>query len=241
MDTNKLKMVGIDRIKPYANNPRLNDGAVEAVANSIREFGFKVPIVVDAQNVVIAGHTRLKAAKKLKLKEVPVIVADDLSEDKVKAFRLADNKTGGLAEWDLDKLDQELEDILMDMEQFGFEDIKSDLDNEYTDRTGVIQYEPTGEAVSLEDLTVEDKTAELREKIETSNVSEADKDFLRKAADRHRAFDYHKIAEYYAQADPEMQRLMEDSALVIIDVDDAIAKGYARFKGEVDNLWGGVD
>ena len=107
---------------PYANNPRLNDNAVDAVAASIKEFGFKVPIVVDSENVIINGHTRLKAAHKLGLKQVPCIVADDLTPEQVKAFRLADNKTSELAEWDMDKLDIELGEIPdIDMSAFGFD------------------------------------------------------------------------------------------------------------------------
>ena len=107
---------------PYANNPRLNDNAVDAVAASIKEFGFKVPIVVDRENVIINGHTRLKAAHKLGLKQVPCIVADDLTPEQVKAFRLADNKTSELAEWDMDKLDIELGEIPdIDMSAFGFD------------------------------------------------------------------------------------------------------------------------
>lgn len=107
---------------PYANNPRLNDNAVDAVAASIKEFGFKVPIVVDSENVIINGHTRLKAAHKLGLKQVPCIVADDLTPEQVKAFRLADNKTSELAEWDMDKLGIELGEIPdIDMSAFGFD------------------------------------------------------------------------------------------------------------------------
>lgn len=109
MEKTKVTYMDTDSLIPYANNPRLNDNAVDAVAASIKEFGFKVPIVVDGENVIINGHTRLKAAHKLGLKQVPVIVADDLTPEQVKAFRLADNKTGELAEWDMDKLDIELE------------------------------------------------------------------------------------------------------------------------------------
>ena len=94
--------------------------AVDMVANSIREFGFKVPIVVDKDNVIVAGHTRLKAPEKLGIKKVPVIVADDLDEEQIKAFRLADNKTAELAEWDFAKLEEELKEIEMEMSQFGF-------------------------------------------------------------------------------------------------------------------------
>ena len=115
-------MMSVDDIIPYANNPRNNKDAVDKVAASIREFGFKQAIIVDKDMVIIAGHTRLKAAKKLKMKEVPVLVADDLSEEQVKAYRLADNKTAEFAEWDEDLLNIELDGILdLDMEQFGFE------------------------------------------------------------------------------------------------------------------------
>lgn len=122
MNKTKVTYMDADSLIPYANNPRLNDNAVDAVAASIKEFGFKVPIVVDGENVIINGHTRLKAAHKLGLKQVPVIVADDLTPEQVKAFRLADNKTSEFAEWDMDKLDIELEGIPdIDMGEFGFD------------------------------------------------------------------------------------------------------------------------
>ena len=120
---------------PYENNPRINDEAVEYVKNSIKEFGFKVPIVVDKNNVIIAGHTRLKASLELKLKEVPCIIADDLSEEQIKAFRLADNKVSEKSQWDFSKLDEELDSILdIDMSLFDFEkscqEIKEEIEKE---------------------------------------------------------------------------------------------------------------
>ena len=112
----------LERLKPYANNPRANDAAVPAVAASIREFGFLVPIVATPEGEILAGHTRLKAAQSLGLGEVPVLVARDLDEAKARAFRLADNKTAELAEWDLKALDAELAGLGdLDMAQFGFE------------------------------------------------------------------------------------------------------------------------
>lgn len=112
-------------LKPYENNPRNNDEAVECVANSIKEFGFKVPIVIDKDGVIVAGHTRLKAAERLGLKTVPCIVADDLTPEQVKAFRLADNKVGELATWDFEKLDIELNGLTdIDMADFGFENFE---------------------------------------------------------------------------------------------------------------------
>lgn len=112
----------LEELHPYKNNPRRNDKAVDAVANSIQEFGFKVPAVIDKSGEIIAGHTRYKAAKKLGMKEIPCIIADDLTEEQIRAFRLADNKVGEMAEWDFDLLDEELEKMsYIDMEEFGFD------------------------------------------------------------------------------------------------------------------------
>lgn len=114
----------IDSLREYEHNPRQNEQAVEAVAESIKQFGFRVPVVVDKNRTIIAGHTRVKAAAQLGLDAVPCIVAEDLSPEQVKAFRLADNKTGELAEWDWDLLEQELAELTafdVDMTAFGFE------------------------------------------------------------------------------------------------------------------------
>lgn len=118
----EIIMKRVEELTPYERNPRRNDEAVKYVKASIEQFGFKVPIVIDANGVIVAGHTRLKAAKELGMEEVPCIVADDLTPEQVRAFRLADNKVGELAEWDLDKLVKEM-DALADkynMGDFGF-------------------------------------------------------------------------------------------------------------------------
>lgn len=118
----KVVTYQIADVKPYENNPRNNDSAVDAVAASIREFGWQQPIVVDKDGVIIAGHTRYKAARKLGLTEVPVVVADNLTEEQIKAYRLADNKSGELAEWDFAALEEELAAISeIDMSAFGFD------------------------------------------------------------------------------------------------------------------------
>lgn len=123
----------INSLIEYENNPRDNSAAIEAVANSIREFGFKVPIIVDGNNIIIAGHTRYKAAISLGLEEVPCIIASDLTPEQVKAFRLADNKVGEIATWDLEKLKLELEGIDgLDMSLFGFE-IEPEIDEVFED------------------------------------------------------------------------------------------------------------
>lgn len=124
MDNINIKHQKVEALIPYENNPRNNENAVEAVAGSIREFGFKNPIIVDQNNVIVAGHTRLLAAKELGLKEVPTIIADDLTTEQINAYRLVDNKTNELAQWDIDMLERELSEIdNIDMEEFGFDDL----------------------------------------------------------------------------------------------------------------------
>lgn len=125
----------IESIIPYDKNPRLNDEAVKYVAESIQQFGFKVPIIIDQDNVIVAGHTRIKAAKELGYKTVPCIVADDLTDEQIKAFRLADNKVAEKAEWDFDLLGEELDDIMnIDMLDFGFDLALDDEDTEPVER-----------------------------------------------------------------------------------------------------------
>ena len=150
---NELKIVykKIDDVYPYENNPRNNEEAVDVVAESIQEFGFKIPIVISGDNVVVAGHTRIKAAKKLGMKEVPCIIADDLNDEQIRAFRLAGNKSAEIATWDEEKLEQELAQIMnIDMSLFGFGGEENDFadevaDDKYTFNTNIPQYEITGE------------------------------------------------------------------------------------------------
>ena len=247
MESKKMNIVykKVKDLIPYENNPRNNDEAVDYVAKSIEEFGFKVPCVVSSDGVLITGHTRLKACKKLGIDEVPCIVADDLTEDQIKAFRIADNKVSEYSTWDNTKLAEELSDIMMDMTQFGDDLFKDDdtmnvelpeEDNPYSQKKHVPQYEPTGDFVDIMDLIDDEKTNELIKEIKESNVSEDEKNFLIKAAYRHLKFNYSKIADYYSNASEEMQILMEKSALVIIDIDDAIANGYVKLTKVVEDL-----
>ena len=136
----------LSELKPYEKNPRLNDEAVKYVANSIKEFGFKVPIIIDKNNVIVAGHTRYKASKELGLKEVPCIVADDLNEEQIKAFRLADNKVSEMAEWDFNILGEELGDLSFDMSEFGF-------DGDVFDDYGTDFELPEGDKGNIEQIT----------------------------------------------------------------------------------------
>lgn len=246
----ELKMIykKIEEIFPYENNPRNNDEAVDAVAESIKEFGFKIPIVITADNVVVAGHTRIKAAEKLGMTEVPCIVADDLNEEQIRAFRLADNKSAEIATWDEEKLEQELSEIMnIDMSLFGFDGEESDFadeieDNTYTMNSNIPQYEITGECPTISEMLDEEKSNSLIAEIEQAEgITDEERRFLIQAARRHNVFNYRNIAEYYAHATPEMQRLMEKSALVIIDMDNAIANGYAALFSDIVEIMEGEE
>lgn len=139
----------IEELTPYENNPRKNDSAVDSVMESIKAVGFKNPIIVDRNGVIIAGHTRLKAAKRLELQEVPVIYADDLTDEQARLLRLADNKTSEIADWDDEKLQEEIERLLadgFDMTKYGFD--VSDIDMSDADIQEDEAPEPPAEAKS---------------------------------------------------------------------------------------------
>ena len=238
----------LEEITPYVNNPRINEVSVDAVANSIKEFGFKVPIVIDKDGIIVTGHTRYKASKKLGLKEVPTILADDLTEEQVKAYRIADNKVGENSEWDLTKLKVELDDIKdINMEDFNMliEDLDkvstkgittSTKENKYTTKVDIPQYEITGENPEFSEMYDTTKYDELVAEIEKANLPQDEKEFLLKAATRHIVFDYANIAEHYAHSDKTVQELMEASALVIIDFDDALKNGYIKLDKNIKDL-----
>lgn len=124
----KIVYKNIEEIIPYNKNPRNNEKAIDKVAKSIEHFGFKNPVILDKNNVIVCGHTRTLASIKLGLKEIPCIIADDLTDEQIKAFRLVDNRTNEYAEWDYKLLNDELESILnIDMSQFDF---RIDLDDD---------------------------------------------------------------------------------------------------------------
>lgn len=137
----KVEQLGINEIRPYDSNPRFNDNAISAVANSINDFGFKQPIVIDKNNVIIVGHTRWEAAKTLGMTEVPCLVADDLTIEKAKAYRLADNKVGELSQWDYKLLEKEMDELAeldIDMGEFGF-----DIDDGFESTMDRLKNNPT--------------------------------------------------------------------------------------------------
>lgn len=241
----EIVMRKIGELKPYENNPRHNDMAVDAVAVSIQQFGFKNPVIIDKDGVIVAGHTRYKAAKKLGITDIPCISADDLSDEQIKAFRLADNKTAELAEWDEDLLGKEMQGIInIDMSQFGFSVGEDELgeemqDDKYTLKVKIPQYEITGECPEISDMLDSSKADELIQEVEATDILEEIREFLIQAARRHNVFNYRNIAEYYAHAEPEVQKLFEKSALVIIDVNDAIANGYVQLATDITDIMEG--
>ena len=243
----KMKVEYLDpaELVPYGKNAKAHPPKqVDQIANSIKRFGWQQPIVVDRKKVVIIGHGRFAAAKQLMLDKVPVVYADNLSDADVKALRLADNKLNE-SEWLEDLLAEELAELDIDgidMSQFGF-DLEEAIEHEnpYTQKTDIPQYQITGEHVTVDELFQDTKTRELLDEIERSTVDEKIKGFLRLAAYRHVIFNYQNIAEFYANSEPETQELMEKSALVIIDIDDAIKNGYTLLRDEIADIVAGDD
>lgn len=249
-----LVKVGIETLNVAKYNPRKDlqpsDSEYIKLKNSIEHFGYVEPIIVNKRNsVIVGGHQRLKILKDLGYKDVDVVYVD-LSDKDEKALNVALNKISG--DWDPEKLEDLLREISLDEDYdislTGFDDVEldtlfsgavDDLDNtekdmtnrvvdKYSMKSNIPQYNPTGKKVQLADCVNIDKSKKLIDKINNSKVTDAEKDFLVKAAYRHNVFNYTNIAEYYCNASKEMQELMEDSALVIIDINDAIAKGYVK-------------
>lgn len=240
-----VQEVAVDKLRPYEKNSKIHGPEqIEKLKNSITEFGFLTPCLIDRDYNLIAGHGRLTAAKELGMKTVPCVFIDGLSEEQRRAYILADNRLGELGEWDMSLVNEELIDLQgmgFDTSVTGFEFDFSDsdlppADNPYTGKVKIPQYEPQGYIVSIDDMVDREKYLTLIHEIDESGVSEDEKKFLRLAAARHLVFNYKNIAEYYCEAGPEMQSLMEKSALVIIDIGDAIANGFATLSAGIEEM-----
>lgn len=246
----------IGRLIPYDTNPRVcPEKAIAKVADSLRLYGWRQAIVVDGDGVIIAGHTRWKAAKLLGLKTVPVHVAKDMDPDDVRAYRITDNRVAEETSWDKDLLALEtsaLTEAGYDLDGLGFD--MGELDalfagdgeagdgdgaydgHQYTKKVSAPIYEPTGEKPEVVSLADRTKTDELLGEIAAAQGLPADvAAFLRMAAERHTVFNFSQIAEFYAHAPAEIQRLMERSALVIIDFEKAIENGFTRLSAGFDD------
>lgn len=231
----------IERVKPYDRNPRHNDDAVGPVAASLKEFGWQQPIVVDEDGVILAGHTRYKAAKRLGLETVPVHVARGLTPEQAQAYRLADNKTAEAATWNDALLAGELDGIsTIDMEAFGFgeSDANADgngLDDKYSAKLGEVTYEPSERrwnAGELFDEPRRDEIVPLIEAVEDEDIRAV----LYKRLDWLIEWHWDRVADYYCnQASPSEQRAFERLAMVLMDRDDLIANGYSDLMQMVDS------
>lgn len=241
----QIEKIKVDEIIPYEDNAKLHpERQIEQIRSSILEFGFNGPIAIDENNVVIEGNGRLMAIKDLGFKEVDCIRIEGLTEDQKRAYILVHNQLTMNTGFDIEILNKELERIKgIDMTQFDFE-INIDFDNDidtgdgtkYTQKVDVPQYEPTGECPDIWELVDTAKADSFLEEIREANITDDEKDFLIKATRRLYEFNYKKIAEFYAQASPEMQELMEHLALVIIDFDNAIAYGYAQLSAALEEM-----
>lgn len=227
---------------PYERNAKLHtEKQISNICNSIRRFGWQQDTVITADNVLVIGHGRRLAAIKLGCMMPYHVIdkkADELTDDDIRELRIADNQTNAETGYDFELLDDEIKDLDFEGFDFDFKAVSDDLGggNPYTGKTNVPQYEVSGEPTLIEELCDFSKRNALVEEIEESSLGEKEKAFLKAAADRHVVFNYRKIAEYYANADEEMQNLMERSALVIIDYDDAIANGYAVLSKKIAEM-----
>jgi len=247
------KTARVESLIPYARNSRTHSEAqVTKIAASIREFGFLNPVIVDKDNGIVAGHGRVMAAKKLGMVDVPVIQADHLTEAQRRAYVIADNRLALDAGWDEEMLKIEftdLQDAGFDILLTGFTDDElADIgllgdegggedDNPYSQKVDAPHYEVKGEKPVIEDLYDNDKALGLIHDIQESSLPEDEKKLLMAAASRHIVFDFEKLAEYYAHSSAECQRLMEDSALIIVDFNKAISDGYVNLNEELADIF----
>jgi hypothetical protein len=222
---------------------------VAQIAGSIQEFGFNNPVLIDAQNGIIAGHGRVMAASLLKLESVPCVRLSHLSDAQKRAYILADNRIALNSGWDEAMLANELQDLHADDVDLGltgfdadelskmleFEDASSGdgsgeaaRESQYTNKITAPIYEPKGEKPPIKDLSDKTKTNELCNEIEKAELPEDVRGFLLTAAQRHTVFNFRNIAEFYCHASADVQHLMERSGLIIIDMDKAIANGFVH-------------
>ncbi|MFW5899341.1 MAG: ParB/Srx family N-terminal domain-containing protein [Jiangellaceae bacterium] len=239
----KVERRPVKDLAPYARNPRLHTPEqIQQIARSIQEFGWTNPVLIDEGGEIIAGHGRVLAAERLKIAEVPVIVAEGWSEEQRWAYRIADNQLTMIGGWDEEALRAEITGLaemefdlsLTALDEGWIEGLLADaeddeeVDETYTRKIEPPIYEPSDSPPAVTDLTDTRRTEKLVAEIDAAGLPEDVAGFLRAAAQRHTVFDYRRIADFYAHAPAEVQALMERSALVIIDFDKAIENGFVR-------------
>jgi hypothetical protein len=246
----KIEYINVDKLSAYETNSRTHsDDQIKQIADSIKEFGFTNPVLIDQDGTIIAGHGRVQAAKKIRMDEVPCIRLSHLTEAQRKAYVIADNKLALNAGWDDDLLKSEIEALQMmdfDIDLLGFDqnelneiiDLEDgEEENPYTQKVESPNYEPVGDKPDISELYEDGHALGLIEDIKNSKLPEKEKKFLMAAASRHIIFDYGKVANYYAHSNAEVQKLMEDSALVIIDFNKAIEQGYVKLNDRLNEIF----
>lgn len=233
----KVEQVPLGSLKAYDGNAKKHDNAnIEAIENSIKEFGFRNPIIAwhneDGVPEIVAGHGRALAAQKLGIQEVPVVFVDDLNDAQRRMLTLADNQTTLMTGWDEEQLALELDalDDLFNVSDFGFDQTGESGNDEYSAATKGLIYEPTGEAVSVDllvDQAESDALTGMVEKLE--GLTDKEREFCKVAARRFDRFDYESIAEYYASGSKQLKKAFEELKLVIIDRDGVIEKAAEEF------------
>lgn len=228
------------------NYRKHNDRNLELIKKSVNEVGFGRSVVIDNENEIICGNGVVSTIdKKTPIKvietdgsELIVVKRTDLSTDDEKRKKLAilDNSTSDMSEFDIELLKTDF--AIPELQDFGI-DIQIDVpeDTTYTTTVNIPQYEVTGENVNINELYDDSKQKALMEEIERSKLSKEEKEFLKCASCRHIVFNYRKIAEFYAKASSECQKLMENSALVIIDYEDAIKNGYTTLNAKIQEVF----
>lgn len=237
--------VSIKKLKPNPANPRtIRDDKFHKLVQSVKDFPQMLeirPIVVNDQYEVLGGNMRLRACIEAGMKEVTIIRASELTEDQQREFIIKDNV--GFGEWDMDALAnewdaEELQEWGLDLPVFGGDDGQpGESENNYSKKIEAPIYEPKNEKPDYLSLFDQERTNELIQEIQSANIPQAEKDFLTLAAYRHTVFNYERIADFYAHSSPEVQKLMEDSALVIIDFQRAIELGYVKLSEEISKLY----
>jgi ParB-like chromosome segregation protein Spo0J len=241
----KIERINVAELSLDPSNVRKHSRKnLDAIKASLRKFGQQKPIVVDAKGIVLAGNGTLTAAKELGWAEIEA-TRTVLQGVEATAFAIADNRSAELAEWD-DKLSnvlKSLKDADFPLDATGFDEKEIDKlineakeDQTYTRKINLPIYEIKGEKPAIQSLFSNAKTDSLKKEIEKANLPKDVCDFLIRASERHTVFDFGKIAEYYAHAEPNIQRLMENSALVIIDFDKAIENGFVKLSDAISNL-----
>lgn len=238
-----------NQVVPYERNAKIHDKKqIKNIVNSIKRFGWQQDTAITKDMVCVIGHWRRLAAIEIGC-EMPYHMidkdADELTDEDIRELRHADNLTNAQTGFATDLMDEdyaELDFDGFDFDEFFNTNVDDEDDDKYTLATNIPQYEPTGELPTFAEMYDLEKTNSLIDEINAQDgISDDERAFLIEAAKRHTVFNYRNIAEYYAQATPEMQSLMEKSALVIIDVDDAIANGYAKLQEDILELMEDAD